>query len=431
MAPAASINRSRFHVSTHNLRICPSGKTPNLTKKMIPHTSAHNFRKTKFMMPNVQLEVELVIDKLIRSFENRLDRAKLERSEKFVTLDFEETSLRYAIALVLTCLYKQDEVVDFEGETDRFTQIVESGLKNTINSALRFCVMFPLFIPIVNWLLQFHPTGKMRSVLMSFVKQQTLIGLKARQQVGRAATNFNKTNAPGAGHTFDSDNFLLDDGTKFRRNMIDYIIDQFHDGKLTKSEYLNNSFFLFLASSKSSADAICKLIYNLAANQDEQDKLRAAVVSDGPDSEYLHWSIFESMRLFPPGPWGCSRRLSSDLETEDGVKIPAGTVVYTPPNIIHRLKEYWGPDANEYNPERWRHSASFHPAQFMGFGLGKRNCFGGQFAVSQIKMLMSKLLARYKFNLAADTNAQTINEFDTFLIFTSSDLPTNIEISRV
>lgn len=374
------------------------------------------------MKPNVQREIDTVIRKLIKSLEYRLDRAELDRCEKSVKLNAEDIFLRYATALMLSCFYKQDTVVDFNAPEDHFTQIIYNSVVTTVNPIFKLCIMFPSIIPVVNWLmLRFHPLGRMRKEVKSFIKSQTLINLQARQQISKARA------APG----FDEDNFTLDDGTKFRRNMIDHVIDQFHEGKLTKSEYVNSTFFLLLAGVKSSADAISKMIYNLAAHPDEQEKLRLAVEAEGEQSEYLLWSINETLRLFPPGTVGVSRRAAYDLTTEDGIKIPAGTVVYAHPNIVHNAPEYWGPEVDQYKPERWRDAGSFHPAQFIPFGAGKRNCPGRDFAMIEMRKLMSELLRRYRFKCPPETNAKTIMEFDTYLVFTNSDSPVNIEISKL
>lgn len=396
-------------------------------------TTTHTqLSKCKIMKPNVQLELEAVIDKLIGSLEFRLDTAKLERSEKFIKLDADEIFLRYAIALMLSCFYKQDKIVDFFAPSDRFTQIIDESLRTCINPLFKLCITFPAFTPVVNWLmLRFHPLGVMRREILAFIRRQTLINLQAREQVAKAKQAHEASRGNNnQDESFDADNFILSDNTKFRRNMIDFVIDQFHDGKLTKSEYMNTSFILFLAGVKASADALSKLVYQLAAHQDEQEKLRASIESDGAQSEYLLWSIWESMRLLPPGTAGIARRTAYELKTKDGISIPAGTVVYAHPNLIHRLPEYWGSDADEFKPERWRNASSFHPLQFIPFGAGKRFCPGKDFAMIEMKRLMSELLRRYRFKCSPETTAKTIMEFDTYLIFTSSDLPVNIEISR-
>lgn len=379
--------------------------------------------------PNVEAEFKNVIDRTINAIEERLDRAKIERSEQSIKLNTDDMFLRYANALVFSSIYKQDNVIDLRSDKDHYTSLIEHVAKSSITPTFKFCVMFPTYIPIVNWLMEwFHPLGAMRRTIMNFIKQQTLVSLQAKQQIHQAKENFRSDKSQ---KYFDADNFLLKNGTKFRRNMIDYVTDQFHGGKLTKSEYLNNAFFLLLAAVKTSGDAISKMIYCLAANQDEQDKLRASVQAEGVESEYLQWIIHESLRLFPPAPFGCSRRLSYDLTTKDSLTIPAGTLVHPPVTLIHRLPEYWGQDADEFKPERWREASSFHPAQYLAFGIGKRKCLGAEFAMREIKMLMSELISRYRFKCPPETNAKTILEYDTYIVFTSSDSPVHIEISRL
>lgn len=377
----------------------------------------------------MQAEFTAVIDKTINAIEEKLDRAKIEKSEKSIKLNTDDMFLRYANALTFSCFYKQDNVIDFHSDKDYYTEMIDNVAQNSINPIFKFCVMFPTFIPLVNWLMAcFHPLGLMRRKVMDYIKQQTLISLQAKQQLQQAEENFQSNKWQ---QNFDADNFLLKSGTKFKRNMIDYVTDQFHEGKLTKSEYLNNTFFLFLAAAKTSGDAISKLLYCLASSQDEQDKLRAFVQAEGLDSEYLHWAINESLRLFPPGPLGCSRRLSYDLVTKDSLTIPAGTLVHTPVTLIHRLPEYWGQDADEFRPERWRQASSFHAAQYLAFGAGKRKCLGGEFALREMKMLVSELIRRYRFKCPPETNAKTMLEYDTYIVFTCSDSPVYIEISRL
>lgn len=383
------------------------------------------------MSPSAQSEITSTIDKVVNLFDTKLMDAKSELSQEFFKLDVDDLFLRYTIALVFTCFYRQDKAVRFDTKVDSITRVIDRACREFLNPAYKFCVMFPAFIPIVNWIImRFHPLGIMRKQIMGYVKQQALINFRMRQQMNeRRSTNSIK--GRGGGESSEAGDFVFNDGTKFKRNMMDYVIDQFHEGKLNKSEFLNNSFNLLLAAAKTSADALSKLVYNLAAHPEEQEKLRSSIMVDGPDSEYLHWSINESMRLFPPAPWGAMRTLSHDMTTKEGFLIPAGTLVQTPANLIHRLPEYWGPDADEFKPERWRNSSSFHPAQFLAFGLGKRACLGKEFAVREIKMLMSELLSRYRFKCAPETNEKTIMEFDTFFVLTNSDHPINIEIRRL
>lgn len=246
-----------------------------------------------------------------------------------------------------------------------------------------------------------------------------MLGLRAKQELQMAKSKEN------------SDNFIMNDGTIFRRNMMDHVIDQFHAGKLNENEYMNSTFFLFLAAAKTTADALSRLAYNLANHRDIQSRLRESIIADGVDSEYLLWCINESLRLFPPVNAGCSRKLSEDLDSKFGL-IPAGTLVITPAFAIHRSEKYWGLDADEFKPERWSNSKHFHPVQFLAFGAGKRNCLGRDFALSAIKKLIVTMLHRYEFLPCPETNTDSILKFGApLLIFMTSDEPTHVRLAHL
>jgi cytochrome P450 len=64
--------------------------------------------------------------------------------------------------------------------------------------------------------------------------------------------------------------------------------------------------------------------------------------------------------------------------------------VYT----VHYNIDLWGPeDPNLFIPER--HAAKRHPAAYMGFGVGPRNCVGMRFALMELKMCLTRLLHTY------------------------------------
>jgi cytochrome P450 len=116
------------------------------------------------------------------------------------------------------------------------------------------------------------------------------------------------------------------------------------------------------------------------------------------------------MRLLPPAPIGCSRTIERDIEIENGRYIlPAGTFVHTNAYVIHRLKKYWGDDADEFRPNRWRDTSRHHPFQYITFGSGPRGCPGKMFAMHEMKMVFAVLLPRYKFLGRARDDAYTFS----------------------
>lgn len=151
----------------------------------------------------------------------------------------------------------------------------------------------------------------------------------------------------------------MKDGTKFKGNIVDYFVGKYMDKTVFKVEFYHSSFFLFIAAFKTSSDGLSKLLYLLASHQDVQDKLRESILVDGIDSTYLIWVINEALRLIPPSHIGCTRALSRDSETKFG-KVPKDTVLSAHAWTIHRWPDYWEQDANEFKPERWSKSGTFH-----------------------------------------------------------------------
>lgn len=373
------------------------------------------------MSPSVQQEIDAIIDRFINSIEVKLEQSM----EEFCTCDADNMLNRFSLDLVFKIFYKQDNLIDYHSDEDFYVKLIDVAFKAIVNPLLLFCVTFPVLIPLAEWLiLRFHPTGLMIRNVTGFIREQTAQHLKAKQEAKVAS----KLVHDGS---FDEDNFILNDGSRFKRNLIDYIIDQFARGNLNESEYMNSTFFLFHAASKTTSDALSRLVYNLAAHQDVQDKLRSSILSDGVGSEYLHWCVSESLRLFPPVMAGCSRVLSHDIHTKVGL-IPAGTNVDTPAFTVNRCKEIWGSDADEFKPDRWRDAKNFHPAQYLSFGLGKRNCLGKDLALNVVKKLMVELILRYKFLLTPDNNPESVLDFGApGFIFLTSESPIYIRIRRL
>jgi cytochrome P450 len=67
---------------------------------------------------------------------------------------------------------------------------------------------------------------------------------------------------------------------------------------------------------------------------------------------YLDDVCRESLRYIPSIPMTVRRTREDDHLA--GYFIPAGTTVYIMANTINRLKSYWGPTANEFDPGRWK-----------------------------------------------------------------------------
>lgn len=72
---------------------------------------------------------------------------------------------------------------------------------------------------------------------------------------------------------------------------------------------------------------------------------------------------------------------------------------------LSRDTAIWGPDAKEFNPERWLTGDKFSPTKFPAFHAGPRTCLGQQFATIEAITFMSILFKRFEFELV-DPNTE-------------------------
>lgn len=372
-------------------------------------------------------EINEVIEDFIESLDWRLVKAKKENNEEFIILDVEEFSHRYSLSLVFKCLYKQSNIIDFKADQDETQHFIEKGYESFGLAAyfMKLNLMFPILRPLIKFLAtNFDPTGHTIRRIKDYIKQQTDLYFEAKRQITEE-DHARERSVDG----LSLDKFSVKGRGIFRKNMMDYVIEKYAEGALTEREFVHSSIFLFFAADKTSADALSKIIYCLATNQNVQDKVRQSVLAEGKESTYLSWTLNEALRLHPPALIGCSRVLTEDVDSINGI-IPAGCFMLTPTYTINRLKKYWGDDADAFRPERWENSKNFHPVQFLSFGAGKRSCPGKEFAMYELKVLFTSLLPKFKFEL---TNRELhVDEFmSPFFVFNHAEYPTWIKISHL
>uniref|UniRef100_A0A182LYY9 Cytochrome P450 n=1 Tax=Anopheles culicifacies TaxID=139723 RepID=A0A182LYY9_9DIPT len=150
-------------------------------------------------------------------------------------------------------------------------------------------------------------------------------------------------------------------------------------------------------------------IYELARNQDVQDRLYEEIVAvlgkdyktadltyqNLQEFKYLDLVVKEGLRMYPPvGIIG--RALVEDMEL-NGTMVPAGQNILVPIYVIHRNPEIY-PNPNQFDPTRFSEDAESKrgPFDYLPFSIGARNCIGQRYALMEMKVALIKLIANYR-----------------------------------
>ncbi|OCH88532.1 cytochrome P450 monooxygenase [Obba rivulosa] len=197
-----------------------------------------------------------------------------------------------------------------------------------------------------------------------------------------------------------------------RASLLDELVILTDDPKLIADETLN----ILIAGRDSTAGTLSFLVYLLSQHPDILKRLRAEVMlqvgptrspeySDFRDMKFLRACINETLRLFPPVPANMrSPNQATTLPpTEPGGKpfyVPAGVTVVYSDMLIHRRKDLWGPDADQFDPDRFLDERLHkyltpNPFIFVPFNAGPRICLGQQFAYNEISFFITRLLQAF------------------------------------
>ena len=160
---------------------------------------------------------------------------------------------------------------------------------------------------------------------------------------------------------------------------------------------------MIIAGHETVAAALAWTLMLLAEDQPAQERLRAEVVGlHGAvpmlgHREVLPWTravIDEALRLFPPA-WALSRR-ALQADSIGGHRVPPGTLVIVSPWLLHRRSDSW-PEPMVFRPE-WFHGEAVRSG-YLPFGQGPRLCIGREFALGEMVMVLSRLLADHRVSL--------------------------------
>ncbi len=217
----------------------------------------------------------------------------------------------------------------------------------------------------------------------------------------------------------DGDRVVRDYIKKRRREGRDYhdllqiLMDaRYADGDGMPDELLlSESMQLLVAGHETSSNALSWLMYLLSRHPECVERIReefASVLNGAPlgfadvaRMEFTTQVIDESLRLYPPF-WMVDREAIENDRVGD-IEIPRGTAVIVFIYGAHHSPAYWD-NPEQFLPERFsRENKKSHKVfTHLPFGGGPKGCIGGNYAMLQMLMILSVLLAKYDFTLAPD-----------------------------
>ncbi|KAJ7926709.1 cytochrome P450 [Mycena leptocephala] len=202
-------------------------------------------------------------------------------------------------------------------------------------------------------------------------------------------------------------------------SLLDHLVNYTEDHTILRDEILN----ITTAGRDTTASLLTFTVYMLAEHPDILAKLREEILRVvGPiqrpthenfrDMKYMRAVLNETLRLYTPVPLNSRTAIQPTLfhNSRGGppLYIPAGTRIPYATILMHRRKDLWGPDALEFDPERFLDERLHkyltpNPFIFLPFNADPRICLGQQFAYHEASFFLVRLLQTFSsVSLALD-----------------------------
>lgn len=196
--------------------------------------------------------------------------------------------------------------------------------------------------------------------------------------------------------------------THKRYILLDELVSHMSDAQQIRAELLS----LLFAGRDTTAALLSNFFFILGKRPDVVEKLRTEIDDTLPDSKgkptmrhlkdmtYLRYCLNETLRLYPIVPAN-GRVARKDIVLPSGggsdgtapLFIPKNTFVVFDSYTMQRREDLFGPEPNEFRPERW---TTIRPGWgYVPFNGGPRVCIGQQFALTEASYTIVRMLQRF------------------------------------
>lgn len=186
-----------------------------------------------------------------------------------------------------------------------------------------------------------------------------------------------------------------------------------------------------LGGSDATGITLRSIVYHVLKNPEIYRKLRATLkqvdlvypvpYKDVKDIPYLVAIISEATRVHPATSFALERVVPNEgLRLPDGRSLPPGTIVGMNPWVVNADKAVYGPDADQFLPERWLQRDQEISVEWedrrrkmretnLTFGGGKRACLGRNAGLVELYKLTATLFSLYQ---VSDEPSQRFTSLD-------------------
>lgn len=186
---------------------------------------------------------------------------------------------------------------------------------------------------------------------------------------------------------------------------------------ISRDELISEALTQLIAGSDTVSNTACAVTYWILHGERArpgsvlprlQAELDAAIPADVPVAShamvknlpFLRQCIDEGMRLHSTSALGLPRIVTApdgiDCENDH---FPLGTVLSVPSFTIHHDADIWGPDVDDFRPDRWLSLTPRQRVCFNPFSFGPRACVGQNVAHMELALIIGTAFRRYDFNL--------------------------------
>ncbi|KAK7556989.1 putative cytochrome P450 [Phyllosticta citricarpa] len=190
------------------------------------------------------------------------------------------------------------------------------------------------------------------------------------------------------------------------RNFFLKMLAQATDDKAKIRDELLN---ILIAGRDTTAGLLSNLFFALARSPDDWQKLReetSSLAGKPPTYEQLRsmkhvkYCLQEALRLWPPIPTNTRLAVRDTVLPRGGgpngdepIFVPKGCTVSYAVYAMHRRKDLWGKDAEDFRPGRWE--GRRHAWDYLPFNGGPRICLGQQYALTEASYVLIRLVQEF------------------------------------